>query len=41
MFSLVKSYTKKSYKIIFEEKFMELIKPFSDLLEINMKYVLQ
>ena len=40
MFGLLKSYVKKSFKIIYEEKFMEAIKPFSDLLEINMKMVM-
>ena len=37
LFGLLKTYSKKSFKIVYEDKFMELLKPFSDLLEINMK----
>lgn len=40
MYSLLKTYSKKSFKIIYEERFMDLLKPFSDLLDINMKLVL-
>jgi hypothetical protein len=36
----MKNHVKKSFKIIYEEKTMEVMKPFSDLLEINMKLVL-
>ena len=36
----MKSYIKKPFKIIYEEKFMEVLKPFSELLDINMKLVL-
>ena len=32
MFGLLKNYSKKSFKIVYEDKFMELLKPFSDLL---------
>ncbi len=40
MFGELKGYTKKAFKIIYEQKFMEVLKPFSDLLQINMKLVL-
>ena len=40
LYGLLKSYSKKSFKVIYEEKFMEVLKPFSDLLEVNMKLVL-
>lgn len=36
----MKTHTKKSFKVIFEEKLLVVLKPFSDLLEINMKLVL-
>lgn len=36
----MKSYIKKPFKTIYEERFMEVLKPFSDMLEINMKLVL-
>lgn len=36
----MKNHIKKSFKIIYEEKMMEVMKPLSDLLEINMKLVL-
>jgi hypothetical protein len=36
-FNLMKTHIKKSFKIIFEEKLLLVLQPFSDLLEINMK----
>lgn len=33
----MKAHVKKSFKIIFEEKLLVVLQPFSDLLEINMK----
>jgi hypothetical protein len=33
----MKGHVKKSFKIIFEEKLLIVLQPFSDLLEINMK----
>lgn len=32
LFKSLKTYTKKPFKIIYEEKFMSMIKPYSDLL---------
>lgn len=32
LFKALKTYTKKPFKIIYEEKFMSMIKPYSDLL---------
>ena len=39
-FGYLKTYIKKPFKTIYEEKFLEVLRPFSDLLEINMKLVL-
>lgn len=39
-YSGLKVYIKKSFKIVYEEKFMTVLRPFSDLLEVNMKLVL-
>lgn len=36
----MKTHVKKSFKIVFEEKLLVVLKPFSDLLEINMKLAL-
>lgn len=33
----MKTHVKKSFKVIFEEKLLVVLQPFSDLLEINMK----
>ena len=33
----MKTHVKKSFKVIFEEKLLIVLQPFSDLLEINMK----
>jgi len=33
----MKTHVKKSFKVIYEEKLLLVLEPFSDLLEINMK----
>lgn len=33
----MKTHVKKSFKVIYEEKLMQVMQPFSDLLQINMK----
>lgn len=37
---MLKSYIKKPFKVIYEDKFMEVLRPFSNLLEVNIKLVL-
>ena len=39
-FNLMKSHLKKSFKVVYEERLLILLEPFSNLLDINMKLVL-
>lgn len=36
----MKTHIKKSFKLIYEEKLMEVLQPLVNLLEINMKMVM-
>ena len=36
----MKSHLKKSFKVVYEDKLLVVLEPFSNLLEINMKLVL-
>ena len=36
----MKGHLKKSYKVVYEDRLLILLQPFSNLLEINMKLVL-
>lgn len=39
-FKLMKTHLKKSFKLIYEEKLMQVLQPLINLLEINMKLVM-
>lgn len=39
-FKQMKTHLKKSFKLIYEEKLMEVLQPLVNLLEINMKMVM-